>query len=112
MGNHVKKFLETTGGIVVAIAAVVGIVLGAAYGGFWLYKEFAPKYAEVEREVFENSPSFVQGKVSHLNKLRREYQEGDEGTKSNLREIILTEVDSVDLEKLPAELRRFIEGLK
>lgn len=107
-----KSFLQTVGGVVLVIGTMVGTVLAVSYGGFWLYSEFAPKYAKTERTVFENSPSFVQGKISHVSKLRREYEEADEGTKKNLRELILTETDAVDLTQFPAELRRFVEGLK
>lgn len=107
-----RQFFAAVGSTVVGIVAAVVAVIGVSFGGWLLYRELGPRYAAVERTIFESSPSYVQGKIAHLNRLRLEYERSDEGAKSNLREIILVEAASIDNSKLPKELQGFVVNVQ
>lgn len=50
--------------VIVVFLIMVFVVSWLIQGnGFFLYKVFAPKQAAVQREVFENTPSYVRGKI-------------------------------------------------
>jgi len=55
------------------ILLIIGSIIGLSYGGLWMYKHFAPKYREAERDVWEESPSRVEGAIQEINKRMLEY---------------------------------------
>ena len=98
------------------VAGVVIYALGflATGGDLFIYKFWAPKQENVRRQVFENTQSFVQGKVEYLSKLRFQYQEAEPGSthRTALRMLIISEASTIDNEKLPLDLQAFVGGLK
>jgi len=96
--------------VVLLLTAVNFIGTG---GDLAIYKFWAPKMANAQRQVFENTQSYVQGKVDYLTRLRFEYQTAtDESRKAALRTMIITEAAQVDNDKLPPDLQAFITRLK
>lgn len=102
-----------------AIAAVVGVVVllfafTFASDAFNLfeYKFWAPKQANAEHEVFQNTQAYVDGKVTMLSRLQRAYEDADGQQKRALRATILDEASTVDNTKLPANLQAFISTLR
>jgi hypothetical protein len=79
---------------------------------FSLYKFFAPRQAEVQREVFEQTPSYVQGKNTYIARLRAQYETADEGHKESLRQLILSEAETIDDDNLTERNRNFVNGLR
>jgi hypothetical protein len=96
---------------VAGFAAVIG--LGFALTGLDLaqYAFWAPKYKAVERQVFEESQPYVQGKITYLNRLRGDYELATEEQKPALRFVIKREAATVKPEYLPTDLRSFIGSL-
>jgi cytochrome c biogenesis factor len=67
----------------------------------------------VKREVFEQTQSYVQGKIQELTKYRLEYNKAkDEDEREYYRETAITSMANVDENKLPADLRQFLNELK
>lgn len=95
--------------VVVGIIMVIGL---ATYGYLYLYRDVAPKFAGVERQVFVATPSFVQGTIRHLTQLESDYRRArDEATRETLRDMIRREASTIDRDQLPADLDRFIKSL-
>jgi hypothetical protein len=68
---------ETIGVIILAVFLTLGASWLFTGNDFFLYKVFAPKRAEVDREVFQNTPSYTRGMVQDLAKLSDEYRTSD-----------------------------------
>ena len=100
--------------LILLMIVIAGYGLGflATDGDLAIYRFWAPKQANAEREVFEQTQSYVQGKVEYLNQLRLDYEFADGPQKEALRRTILTEASTVDNSKLPLDLRSFVSGLK
>ena len=102
--------------IAAGIAGVIVLLFGLSWAvegnDFFLYKFFAPKRANVERQVFENTQSYVQGKTEYLSRLRYEYSQAEGNQKAALKQLILSEASTVDNSKLPVDLQGFIAQLK
>ena len=108
------------------VLAVVGIFFGLliliCLGGwlvegnnFFLYRYFAPKQAEVERKVFEETPSFVQGNNQELQKQYFDYIKATPEQKAAMKSIILHEAAGLGpdgLQKLSPEVRSWIQQLQ
>ena len=97
-------------GLVVLI--MVGVIIaGLTWGSFKLYEYYAPKRAEVQRNVFENTTSFNQGLIQELRNMQYEYVQASDEHKTALRSIILHRIAGYE-EKLPDDLRLFIAELR
>lgn len=98
------------------VFAVMLVMYGLGFlatgGDLAIYTFWAPKQANAERKVFENTQSYVQGKTEYLSRLRYQYQMADGDQKLALKQLILTEASTVDNSKLPIDLQGFIEQLK
>lgn len=102
---------------VIGVFLLVGIVLGVTWvaqgNDFFLYKHFAPKYAEVQRQTFEQSRAYNSGMAQEVLSMHFEYvKEKDTEAKKMLRSVILQKTADYDLSKLPEAQRRFIEELR
>lgn len=100
--------------LMLLVASILLYALGFVMtgGDLFIYKFWAPKMENAKREVFENTQSYVQGKVEYIGRLRFQYQTAEGPQKEALKTLILSEASTVDNTKLPLELQAFIGGLK
>jgi hypothetical protein len=103
------KGIGVFAGIFVAIFCVGMLFQGQ---DFIMYKFWAPKYANVQREVFENTKSYQQGMIQDLRKSQEEYVQADSTEKYALAGIILKRVADVPEENIPADLQLFLRELR
>ena len=108
-----KYFFKGLGICLLTLVLMHGIGFLVTGGDLSMYKFWAPKQANAERQVFVNTNSYVQGKTDYLSRLRLAYKTADSpAQKSALKETILIEAANVDNDKLPVDLQIFINGLK
>lgn len=98
--------------VLLGIIFVLGITWVAQGNDFFLYKVFAPRYEQVRRETFEQSKSYNQGMIQELENMEFEYVKADNEHKDALRSIILHRAADYDVNKMPVDLRNFIQSLK
>lgn len=79
---------------------------------FFMYKFFGLKYENTRREIFEQSKAYNQGVIQELQNMQFEYIKADEAHKNALASIILHRSADYDVDRLPADLRAFINELK
>lgn len=77
-----------------------GLIFGCGLFGLGYYKFFAPKYANVEREVFENTKSFTHGKIQDLAKYYEEYTKAGAEGKESIRQLIILNFAEFDTNKI------------
>ena len=108
------KVLSIIGGVVLTAALFVGLVFGLQALGLVNYKFFGPQFQAVDREIYEYTPSYVQGKEQTLSELRLEYQRAKTaGEKANIKAMIVNEAATVNLELLKdLSLRSFVRDLR
>lgn len=103
---------QIIGIFVLVLVALLG--LGWLFQGqdFFLYKVFAPKYEQVRRETFEQSKAYNQGMVQELQNMQFEYVKADTNHQAALASIILHRTADYPEDKMPADLREFVQKLK
>lgn len=79
---------------------------------FFMYQFFAPKYEATRRNVFEQSKAYNQGMIQELQNMQFEYVRSNKEQQKALRSIILHRAADYDVDKLPYDLRTFIDGLR
>jgi hypothetical protein len=82
-------------------------------GDLAIYKFWAPKQENAKRQVFENTQSYVEGKITYISRLRAQYTTAEEGPqKTALKQLIIDEASTVDNSKFPPDLQMFVQSLK
>jgi len=108
-----KQQVKDTFIVVGVVVLVIGVILGCVYGYLALYSDVKPRFEKVERNVFENTPSYVQGKAQVLTKLRLDFERAEtKAQKTSLKQMILTEAATVKREQLPSSLQSFLRDLE
>lgn len=104
---------------VLVILAILVVGFGLAWivqgENFILYKYWAPKQAAVERQVFQQTPSYQQGTVGELYNMMFEYNKTtDPKAKEAMASIILHRANEYagTGNKLPDDLDQFVSGLR
>ena len=95
--------------IVIGWVAFIAVCM---FGSFFAYQYFAPKYRQVDNEVFKQSEQYNDGMIRDLENLQVEYINGDADKKQALRAIVLHRFSVYPAEKMPPNLRNFYEQLK
>lgn len=100
--------------LIVGLALVIVLAFGLELGGLKWRKYFKPKYAEIEREVFEETKSYVHGKIQDLAKYYEEYQKAEMAHEkeiiANLVKMRFAEFDVDNIKN--AQLRRFLVNVR
>lgn len=102
MGEKLRIAGMSLGGLIGLLALVFCLGLF----GLGYYKFFGPKTENVRREIFENTQSYVQGKIQDLAKYKDEYDHGDDKSRESIRQLILARFAEFDETKIQ------VEGLK
>ncbi len=103
-----------------AVGLSIFVVLMALLLGGWyvaandlaMQKFFAPRREAVRRETFEESKSYNQGMIQELQDMQFEYVKAEPEAKAALADVILHRVADYDVDKLPDNLREFVEELR
>jgi hypothetical protein len=85
------------------------IVLGEDY---FLAQFFNPRVEAVRRQTFEQSKAYNEGMVQELQNMQFEYAKAEASQRDAMASIILHRAADYDENKLPADLRAFIQKLK
>lgn len=107
-----NTFFKVLGMIGTAIATVAFIV-ALQFGGIHIGGFLQEAQESVRTSVFRESRANVEGKITHLNRLRREFQNSnDAAQRTALKDLILAEADTIDFEDLSPSLQIFVTGLR
>lgn len=106
-----KSILVWIGGILAAsliVGMVLLIALGLRFGNLYIEGWFAPREANVQREIFENTKSYNEAKEQELLKTYKEYLTADESTKDGLKEYVSHAFADYEIERLDVNLQNFV----
>ena len=96
--------------------AVLVVVIGLGWvltaNDLAMRSVFAPKQEAVRREVFEQSKAYNQGMVQELQNMQFAYIKAGAEERVALRPIILHRAADYPADKMPYDLRNFIQTLK
>ena len=97
---------------ITGIVLAIGILFGISLLGFESYKFFAPKYRQVDNEVFKQSEQYNDGMIRDLENLQLEYVNADADHKQAVRAIVLHRFSVYPEDKMPPNLRNFYDQLR
>lgn len=92
------------------LCLIVLLVFGLSSANLAHFSFFAPKYENVERKVFENTQSYIHGKVQDLAKYKKEYSATNSRTERQAIQSIInqqfSQLNSDDI--VDSNLRNFL----
>ena len=92
---------------------LIGLSWGAEYLGIIKLGIFKPMRENVERQVFENTKSYVHGAAQDLAKYYDEYQRADTDRKEQIKQVILMRFPELEASKLPSvSLQTFLRQMR
>lgn len=99
------------------IAGIVLVVLtipfGAGLYSLGMFKFFGPKQENIRREIFEETKSYVHGKVQDLAKYYEEFQAAEPEDRDAIRSLIQMRFAEFDESNIrPAKLRNFLSEMR
>lgn len=105
-----KRFTISTLGLLMGAVIAIFIVGLLALG--W-YSFFKPRYANVERKMFENTKSYTHGKIQELGKYYREYRSAGASDQQTIRILIVSSFAEFDADKLNSpRLQNFLREMR
>lgn len=112
MKTGIKFFL----GFISIVAVLTVLEFGFGYLHIFktktLYKEIKVTEKKVDREVFEETQSYVEGKRQEALKFYKEYQSADETGKKAIAEMVSHSFANFDEKKLSGPLVKFVYHCK
>jgi hypothetical protein len=103
------KEISTLVGVIVG---AIALVFGLSFLGYKSYEFFAPKYRQVDNQVFKESEQYNDGMIRDLENLQLEYNKATPEQKDALRAISLHRFSVYPEDRLPPNLRNFYNDLK
>lgn len=103
------KYVAAVFGVIVLALGLMWAVQGNA---FFIQQAFAPRQEAVRREVFKESQAYNDGMAQELDAMRFEYVKAAPEHKAALASVILHRAASYEIDRLPSELRSFVEKLR
>lgn len=112
--NPLKVIWKVLKWVVPALAVLWVLGLGMAMLGVIEYRLVAPWLQEAERQVFEETRSFIRGTEDELNQMRRECIQADtEASGDALKNMIISRWNRFSSkDEVSEDLRIWIENLK
>ncbi|MGN6639345.1 MAG: hypothetical protein ACTHJ8_10575 [Mucilaginibacter sp.] len=101
-----KTTLSIIGGLFALI--ILGWVLQA--NDYINFKFWAPKYEDARRNIFENTQSYVQGKIQDLSNYKLQYDKDTSmSDKEAIKSVIQSQFANFDISKCPDGLKPFLQ---
>jgi hypothetical protein len=107
-----KELLACFIGIILLVFVCIGLGFFAQGTNFFMYKYWAPKYANVERQVYEGTNSYHRGNAMEMQKLQMEYNAAPADQKDTLGTIILDKSANWDIKDFPPQSQQFLDKLR
>ena len=87
------------------LVVLYGIGFLATGGDLAIYRFWAPRQENAKRQVFENTQSYVEGKIQNIEQECFAYRKADGAQKDALAGEIRNEATTINIETLPSDER-------
>lgn len=98
------------------IIAIIGILAIGFVGqelDLFTFSYFAPRYEAVHRKIFEQTPSYVQGKVQDLSNYKLQYEiSRDDADKQAIQAVVRSQFANMDDKYIPESLRPYLHQMR
>ena len=99
--------------IVLVIFLFIGLMVASPFLGLWYRSYFEPKHKEIDREVWEQTPSRIHGAVQEIAKRQIEYIAADDQERQAICSFLRNSYPNLDPMNIhDSKLRQFFTNCK
>jgi len=104
------EFFKNASAGVLAIVLLVGIIIALSFGGLAYKTYFGPRFQNADRQIFEQTQSYVHGKIQDLAKYKAEYDKTNDPTeRAAIKSVIVQQFAQFDSSSVvDTQLRQFL----
>lgn len=106
------KALKWIGGVVLVVALFVGLSFGIPFVRLQVMRMYGTELESVKTDIYRENKSYVEGTVRDLRELQVDYVKADDSQRETLSALILHRANELDWDRLPSDVRRFLNELK
>jgi hypothetical protein len=106
------KFIASVFAAIVIIGGVLTLGWVLTGNELAMTSFFSPKFEQVRNDTFKNSQAYNDGIATELQNMQFEYIKASPEHQAALASIILHRAGAYDTNRLPLDLRLFVNGLK
>ncbi len=106
-----KQTLQIIGAFIALIIIILTLSWIFTGNDFFLYKYFAPKQAAVERQVFLNTPSYINGMNQQIQDEMFKYYENT-NNQEIISSLVLQQTAQFPLDQMTSDNRIFVQKLR
>lgn len=103
--------LKFVGGLVLCVALIVGAAFGIPALRLQVMRLYGTELESVKTDIYRENKSYVEGTVRDLRELQVDYVKANESQREALASLILHRANELDWDRLPSDVREFLEGL-
>lgn len=107
-----KDFLKITGCIIAVVGAIIGLAFGVPYLQLQVMRAYGTEMESVKTDIYRENKSYVEGTVRDLREMQVEYVKANESQQEALSSLILHRANELDWDRLPSDVREFLNELK
>jgi len=108
----VRKICDAIGAYALIAILIVVVVFSGGWLGLTVYRTFGTAYESARTDVYRENKSYVEGTIRDLREMKREYVTASEEHQDALRSLILHRAGELDWDRLPSDVRGFLNELE
>lgn len=106
------KTLKIVFYFVLFVALFIGASFAVPYLRLQILRMYGTEFESVKTDIYRENKSYVEGTIRDLRELRVTYIQSTPSQQETLKSLILHRANELDWDRLPADLREFLEELQ
>lgn len=104
--------LKWLGGFVLVVALLLGVAFAVPALRLQIMRMYGTETESIKTDIYRENKSYVEGTVRDLRELQVDYEKADESQRESLAGLILHRANELDWDRLPGDVRQFLNELK
>lgn len=104
--------LKWIGGFVVMVALIIAAAFGFPALQLQVMRMYGTELESVKTDIYRENKSYVEGTIRDLRELQVDYAKATDSQKESLAGLILHRANELDWDRLPGDVRTFLNELK
>ena len=107
-----KDLLAGIATVILVVAGLIGLAFLAPYVQLQVMRMYGTELESVKTDIYRENKSYIEGTIRDLRQLHVEYLSAEEEHKTALRDLILHRAGELDWDRLPSDVRQFLNELR
>lgn len=107
-----KDTLKVVGVFITCVCLLIGFAFGVPAIQLAVMRMYGTEFESVKTDIYRENKSYAEGTIRDLRELQVDYIKATDSQKEPLAGLILHRANELDWDRLPADVRTFLNELK